>query len=54
LQEPQKQKVADWPYFAGDGATLSADGYYRILGRVDDVINVAAIASAPRNRIRLP
>jgi len=31
----------DWPYLAGDGATQSADGYYRILGRVDDVINVA-------------
>jgi acetyl-CoA synthetase len=31
----------DWPYFAADGAVLTADGYYRILGRVDDVINVA-------------
>ncbi len=31
----------DWPYFAGDGAMLAEDGYYRILGRVDDVINVA-------------
>jgi acetyl-CoA synthetase len=31
----------DWPYFAGDAATQSEDGYYRILGRVDDVINVA-------------
>ena len=31
----------DWPYFAGDGATQAADGYFRILGRVDDVINVA-------------
>ena len=31
----------DWPYFAGDGATQSGDGYFRILGRVDDVINVA-------------
>ncbi|MGH9108717.1 MAG: acetate--CoA ligase [Acidimicrobiales bacterium] len=31
----------DWPYFAGDGALKAADGYYRILGRVDDVINVA-------------
>jgi len=31
----------DWPYFAGDGAVLAADGYFRILGRVDDVINVA-------------
>ncbi|MGW5681981.1 acetate--CoA ligase [Nonomuraea sp. NPDC003754] len=31
----------DWPYLAGDGATLGADGYFRILGRIDDVINVA-------------
>jgi acetyl-CoA synthetase len=31
----------DWPYFAGDGAVWAADGYIRILGRVDDVINVA-------------
>ena len=31
----------DWPYFAADGAVLAADGYLRILGRVDDVINVA-------------
>ena len=31
----------DWPYFAGDGATHAQDGYFRILGRVDDVINVA-------------
>ncbi len=31
----------DWPYFTGDAAMEAADGYYRILGRVDDVINVA-------------
>jgi acetyl-CoA synthetase len=31
----------DWPYFAADGAVEAADGYFRILGRVDDVINVA-------------
>ena len=31
----------DWPYFAADGAVLPPDGYFRILGRVDDVINVA-------------
>ena len=31
----------DWPYFAGDGAMQASDGYFRILGRVDDVINVA-------------
>ena len=31
----------DWPYLAGDGAMQAADGYFRILGRIDDVINVA-------------
>ncbi|MFO8239978.1 MAG: acetate--CoA ligase [Dissulfuribacterales bacterium] len=31
----------DWPYLAGDAAMLSEDGYYRILGRIDDVINVS-------------
>ncbi len=31
----------DWPYFTGDAAMQAADGYYRILGRIDDVINVA-------------
>ena len=31
----------DWPYFANDGAMQAKDGYYRILGRVDDVINVS-------------
>jgi acetyl-CoA synthetase len=31
----------DWPYFCNDGAMQAADGYYRILGRIDDVINVA-------------
>jgi acetyl-CoA synthetase len=31
----------DWPYLAGDGALEAADGYFRILGRIDDVINVA-------------
>ena len=31
----------DWPYFAGDAAVQAEDGYYRILGRIDDVINVA-------------
>ena len=28
-------------YFAGDGAKLDAEGYWWILGRVDDVLNVA-------------
>jgi acyl-coenzyme A synthetase/AMP-(fatty) acid ligase len=30
-----------WTIEAGDGAVQAADGYFRILGRVDDVINVA-------------
>jgi acetyl-CoA synthetase len=40
-QDPDSKDWHDWPYFAGDGAVQAADGYYRILGRVDDVINVA-------------
>jgi acetyl-CoA synthetase len=40
-RDPQSKDWHDWPYFAGDGAVQAADGYYRILGRVDDVINVA-------------
>ena len=37
---------AKWPgrqdlYFAGDGARLDEDGYFWLLGRVDDVLNVA-------------
>jgi acetyl-CoA synthetase len=28
-------------YFAGDGAKRDAEGYYWLLGRVDDVMNVA-------------
>jgi acetyl-CoA synthetase len=31
----------DWPWLAGDGAVWAKDGYIRILGRIDDVINVA-------------
>jgi acetyl-CoA synthetase len=40
-KNPTSKDWKDWPYFAGDGAMQSADGYYRILGRIDDVINVA-------------
>ncbi|MFB6311872.1 MAG: acetate--CoA ligase [Salinirussus sp.] len=32
---------ADWVYKAGDGAVHERDGYFRILGRLDDVMNVA-------------
>ena len=38
---PDSQDWHDWPYFTNDGAVQTADGYIRILGRVDDVINVA-------------
>jgi acetyl-CoA synthetase len=31
----------DWPYLTGDAAVQDQDGYYRILGRIDDVINVS-------------
>src|SRR5437588_362706 len=31
----------DWPFLCGDGAVEAPDGYFRILGRIDDVINVA-------------
>ncbi len=40
-KNPDSTDWRDWPYFAGDGAVQAADGYFRILGRVDDVINVA-------------
>jgi acetyl-CoA synthetase len=39
--KPESTDWRDWPYMAGDGAMQAADGYYRILGRIDDVINVA-------------
>ncbi len=38
---PHSKDWRDWPYYAADGAVHTPDGYYRILGRVDDVINVA-------------
>ncbi|HJQ41332.1 MAG TPA: acetate--CoA ligase, partial [Thermoanaerobaculia bacterium] len=39
----QKQYWSKWPgiYFTGDGAKRDEDGYFWLLGRVDDVINVA-------------
>jgi acetyl-CoA synthetase len=40
-KDPKSSDWRDWPYFAGDAAILADDGYFRILGRVDDVINVA-------------
>ncbi len=35
------EKWDDGVYFAGDGARVDADGYYWLLGRVDDVLNVS-------------
>ncbi len=29
------------PYLAGDGATIDEDGYFWIMGRIDDVLNVS-------------
>jgi acetyl-CoA synthetase len=40
-KNPKSKDWRDWPYMAGDGAVHAKDGYYRILGRIDDVINVA-------------
>ncbi len=40
-KDPNSKNWHDWPYFAGDGAVEAPDGYFRILGRIDDVINVA-------------
>ena len=40
-KDANSQDWRDWPYFTGDAATQAEDGYYRILGRIDDVINVA-------------
>jgi acetyl-CoA synthetase len=40
-RDEQSTDWRDWPYLAGDGAVQTADGYFRILGRIDDVINVA-------------
>jgi acetyl-CoA synthetase len=44
--DPGKYKEAYWSqipgmYFSGDGARRDEDGYFWILGRVDDVINVS-------------
>ncbi|MGH8272371.1 MAG: AMP-binding enzyme, partial [Gammaproteobacteria bacterium] len=40
-RDAESKDWRDWPYLAGDGAVQAEDGYYRILGRIDDVINVA-------------
>ena len=40
-KDPESKDWRDWPYVTGDGAMQAEDGYFRIVGRVDDVINVA-------------
>jgi len=40
-KDPNSKDWRDWPYMAGDAAVEAPDGYYRILGRIDDVINVS-------------
>jgi acetyl-CoA synthetase len=40
-KNPESKDWRDWPYMTGDAAVEAADGYYRILGRIDDVINVS-------------
>ena len=44
-RDEQRFKEVYWDkfetYFAGDGALIDRDGYIKVLGRVDDVLNVA-------------
>jgi acetyl-CoA synthetase len=40
-KDPKSKDWRDWPYMAGDAAVEAPDGYFRILGRIDDVINVS-------------
>jgi acetyl-CoA synthetase len=40
-KDPKSKDWRDWPYLTGDAAVQAQDGYYRILGRIDDVINVS-------------
>ena len=44
--DPERYRETYWSrfpgrYFAGDGAKLDDDGYFWLLGRVDDVMNVS-------------
>jgi acetyl-CoA synthetase len=46
--DPERYKKTYWPddfkgklYLAGDGASMDEDGYFRIVGRIDDVLNVS-------------
>jgi acetyl-CoA synthetase len=40
-KNPESKDWRDWPYLTGDAAVEAPDGYFRILGRIDDVINVS-------------
>jgi len=40
-KDPNSKDWRDWPYLTGDAAIMAEDGYVRILGRIDDVINVS-------------
>jgi len=40
-KNPNSKDWRDWPYLTGDAAIMASDGYVRILGRIDDVINVS-------------
>ncbi|MGE0087566.1 MAG: acetate--CoA ligase [Desulfococcaceae bacterium] len=40
-KNPKSKDWRDWPYLTGDAAIMAEDGYVRILGRIDDVINVS-------------
>ncbi len=40
-KDPKSTNWQDWPYMTGDAAVVAEDGYVRILGRIDDVINVS-------------
>ena len=40
-KNPESKDWRDWPYLTGDAAMEADDGYFRILGRIDDVINVS-------------
>jgi acetyl-CoA synthetase len=40
-KDPNSKDWRDWPYLTGDAAIIAEDGYVRILGRIDDVINVS-------------
>ena len=46
--DPERYKASYYPadfqgkyYLAGDGASTDEEGYYRIIGRIDDVLNVS-------------